>query len=602
MSEVSEAPQPSTVELQPQLERLSTEAVLVRLKPRQVEAEDGSHYTIYTFENKNGKPVEVLFYSPNELPLVESEVKGKFAIINGDDPRWRTNEEWEDFSLKIIKASANAESAQSNYAEQVKEVVTSGKGILLVEAGPEFLLETAEELGVELSKLLQEALSKLREKGLTDAGLEVMDSVLAGNLINDEEGFNTEHQHEGEALFLLSLMGDEKAQQLLNKKKGALQKVDEKREAGEKARFAKLREENEKTGQEALELKELVAVHATRYLPQRGADYLEILTTFEGSGWQIPRDTIHFALNHEVAPHMYGSWEGVPYVVISPLEKMIKVNGKPTVLNTVDTFWEVGPGKRLVLPENTAMVRPGDLSEGEILRGVNSNEVLYKASKLKPEDIATLFKELSKRARDRLNSNIVGIVVESFSECPYGDQIGLSEEQMKSLVEVTGFHENRLNVLADLQERPVKEVVSNILKMAEVGVADEQKEMIEKKIRGGIAAVIKRVAVEKKIIQMGYEVQPGGMWAWGDSWEVTAQTVALGAKLEVPVMAHTNHISSRLENAAIRGLGVLLDVERTPDVKERVEAFRKARQYIREEYIPKISQDTRRMLYLTGVI
>lgn len=603
MSEVGEIP---TIETEPTVELKSTEAVLAELKPRQIEAQEGSRHTIYTFETKDGKPVEVLFYSPNELPLVESEVKGKTVVINGDDPRWRTNEEWEDFSLMTIRASANAESAQQSYAQQVKEAVASGKGMLLVEAGPEALLETAEQLGMELDESLQEALSELREKRLTGAGLEVIDSVLAGNLIDDEGKFRIEHQHEGEALYLLSLVGDKEAQQLLAKKRGVIQESDKKRGAERKAKFAEQRREDEKSGQEALELKELVAVHATRYLPKKGAENLEIPTSFEASGWQIPRDTIHFALNHEVAPHMYGTWEDVPYVVISPLSDMIEVNGNPTVLNTVDTFWEVGPGKRLKLPENTAIVQPGDLPKGEIIAGVETNNVRYKASGLAPEDIITLSQELSKGARHRLNSDVVEIVVEivveSFSESPIGSQVELPRKQMESLVEVTGFHENRLNVLADLQEHFVEGVVSNILNMAEIEVTNEQKDTIVKKIRKRIAAAIKRVAVERKVVQMGYKVQPGGMWAWGDSWEVTYQTIALGAKLEVPVMAHVNHVSSGVKDAAIRGLGALLDVERTPEARERVKAFNSRRRYIRDKYVPQVTQDTRRMLYLIGAI
>lgn len=602
MGEVGEVPQPSKVETRPKTEQLSTEAVLAKLKPRQVEAEEGSRHTIYTFRNKKGKPVEILFYTPNELPTVESEVNGKFVVMNGDDPRWRKNEEWEDFCLKTIKASANSESRQHDYVSQVEEAVASGKGMLFVEANPGPLLEVADQLGIELDDSLREALAVIKEKKLDEASLGVLDTVLAGNLVDDENNFRTQHQHEGEALYLLSLKGDENAQQLLAKKRETVQKSDEKRRMERKEKFAEQRKKDEESGREALELKDLVTVHATRYLPQEEKEELEIPTTFEATDWQIPMNTIHFALNHEVAPHMYGSWEGVPYVVISPLDKMIEVNGNPTVLNTIDTFWEIGPCRRLKLPENTAVVQPGDLPKEEVISGVETNDIRYKASDLAPEDIATLSKDLSKRARDKLNSNLVGIIVDNFSEHPSEKQIELPKRQVESLVEVTGFPENRLNILTDLQEYRLGEVVGNILSMAEIEISDEQKETIVQKLERRIVAIIKRVAVEKKIMQMGYDVKPGGMWAWGGSWKVTLQTVALGAKLEVPVIAHTHHVSSKVTDQAIKGLGALLDTERNPEAKERMKAYREVKQYIRKEYMPKITQDTRRMLYLTGAI
>ena len=603
MSEFTEtSQQTSTTEVKPVTERLSTEIVLAKLKPRQIEAEEGNHYTIYTFENKDGKPVEVLFYSPNELPLIETEVTGKDVVINGDCPRWRTNEEWEDFSLRTIRSSANAESTQQSYAQQIKEAIASGKGMLLVEAGPEALLETAEQLDIELDESLQETLSELKEKRLTNSGLEIVDNVLTGNLINDEGVFKTEHQHEGEALYLLSLTGDKAAQQLLTKKKEAIQKVDEERVMEKKAEFAEQRQKDEESGKEALELKKLVAVHTTRYLPQKGTKGLEIPTTFEGSDWQIPRNTVHFALNHEVTPHMYGNWEDIPCVAISSLEDIIEANGKPTVLNTIDTFWEVGPGKRLKLPENTAIIQSDKLPVGKIITGLETNDVRYKASNLETEDITALSKELSEKARDMLNSDAVKIIIRSFSESPIGDEIKLPKEQMESLVKITGLFENRLNILSNLQEHSVEEVVDNVLNMAKVEITDKQKELIMKKLREKLVTTIKRIAVEKKIIQMGYDVKPGGMWAWGGSWEVTRQTASLGAKLEIPVMAHTDHINSEVEEITTRGLSSLLDVEKIPDVKEREQIFESSKRHIRKEFFPKVTQDTRRMLYLTGVI
>lgn len=581
---------------------ISTEKTLAELKPRRVEAEEGNQHTIYTFETEDGKPVEILFYSPNELPLVREEIREKFVLINGEDPRWRTGEEWEEFSLGILNASANSDLKERSYNQQASEIIASRKGILLVESSPEALLETAKQLGVDLERPLQEALFELENKKLTEAGLDVIDSVLAGNLIDDRGQFRGEDNHEGEALYLLSSIGNEEAKRVLDKKKEMIDEADRKRDEEEKVKFAEQRKKDEEKGQEALELESLVAVHATRYLPIQGEEGLEMTTTFEASDWEIPRDTIHFSLNHHVAPHMYGSWSDTPYAVISPLKEIMDANGKPAVLNTVDTFWEVGPGKRLKLPKNTAIVQPGDLPDGEIISGVETGDIRYKASGLEPKDVATLSNELSDRGRDNLNRNLLRIIGDNFSEYPLGNQIKLSKEEMESLREIAGFFGSPLNVLVDLQGRAAEDVVRSVLSMAEIETTNEQRETIAEKIKRRMVATIKSVAVEKKVMDMGYEVKPGGMWAWGGSWKVTYETNTLGAQLEIPVMAHTDHVSTRVLEEGIRGLGTLLDVKDTPQPRKRLERFEKNKEHIREKYLPETSQDTRRMLYLSGLI
>jgi len=50
------------------------------------------------------------------------------------------------------------------------------------------------------------------------------------------------------------------------------------------------------------------------------------------------------------------------------------------------------------------------------------------------------------------------------------------------------------------------------------------------------------------------------------------------------------------------GLGTLLDVENIPQPRKRLERFEENKERIRKEYLPETSQDTRRMLYLTGLI
>jgi hypothetical protein len=603
MSEITTESNIDKAEVKSPIEVQKTESILKKLEPRQVESEDGTFYTIYTFQIKDRKPVEVLFYSPNELPFVETEVQGKAVVINGNDPKWRTNEEWEEFSQKTLEVSGNSNLEKRNYTDQVREAVASGKSIIFVESNPESLLETAEQLGYKLSKPLREALSEQNKQQFSESSLSVVDKVLAGNLVSDEGFVKQDHGHEGDALFLLSLSGDIRAEQSLVEKVGVMQEWDESRAREGKAKFKEQQQDDEAVGQEALKLGELVAVHATSYLPQRNKEgRFEISTTFEGSDGQVLRNTIHFALNHLVAAHMSGTWEGVPYVVIAPLDDTLKMNGKPTNLNTVDTFWEVGLEKKLVLPSNTTVVGPGKLPKGQVISGLNTEDVRYKTDNIQPTDVAMFCDELSEESKNGFNSSLVATLVECFREIPIIDEIVLSRKLMDKLIEIAGVYENRLNILDDLQQLSVEEVVRNVLVRAKIDILDRQIDIVTQKIRDKIISKFKRDAVEKKVVQMGYEVKPGGMWAWGGSMEVTRQTAALGAKLEVPTMPHHATNGGELEEISQAVKYALINLEKIPDCKERVEILNKTKRSIRQTYCSSISQEMRRILYLSGLI
>lgn len=94
------------------------------------------------------------------------------------------------------------------------------------------------------------------------------------------------------------------------------------------------------------------------------------------------RNSIHGALNHHVADHTLGSWADKPVVIVAPLDRMVAANGLPSMLNTVDTFWAMGPGTALQVPDAT-VVRPdtaGQLAPSEIARRIDTSTVLYAAT------------------------------------------------------------------------------------------------------------------------------------------------------------------------------------------------------------------------------
>ncbi|MEX0932178.1 MAG: hypothetical protein WDZ81_01060, partial [Candidatus Saccharimonadales bacterium] len=96
---------------------------------------------------------------------------------------------------------------------------------------------------------------------------------------------------------------------------------------------------------------EIVVVHATRYKPEVQNGKV-ILKSTEDVEEKSGRASIHFTLNHRVAPNVFGSWEDAKYTVLAKLSDVLKAN--PDALESlyaIDTFFVPEVGEPLVLPE-----------------------------------------------------------------------------------------------------------------------------------------------------------------------------------------------------------------------------------------------------------
>jgi hypothetical protein len=117
---------------------------------------------------------------------------------------------------------------------------------------------------------------------------------------------------------------------------------------------------------DGLGIEQLAAVHSTKYKPQIDADGLvNIPTTFDARGGVsqaadelLFRNTIHTSLNGVVASHMFGSWDDMAYVVVSPVAEVIDRNGAPAGFNTVDTYWAFDEGAPMRMGE-FRVIQPG---------------------------------------------------------------------------------------------------------------------------------------------------------------------------------------------------------------------------------------------------
>lgn len=109
-----------------------------------------------------------------------------------------------------------------------------------------------------------------------------------------------------------------------------------------------------------IDINQLALVHRAEKRPGRNADgNLVMETSFEGSGGhgQIApgtegrfRQTLHFALQAAVSDHVYGSFEGRPFLLVAPLIPTLLANGRPESLLTSDVAF---------FPEQGQMRFPG---------------------------------------------------------------------------------------------------------------------------------------------------------------------------------------------------------------------------------------------------
>lgn len=138
-----------------------------------------------------------------------------------------------------------------------------------------------------------------------------------------------------------------------------------------KEALARQHQQLEKEGllrEEHLPLEEIYVVHCTDYPPKKKDGHLTIPSTFKAIDRAYPRTTIHFSLNHPVAP-VQGAmlrshdWGDKKFVVIAPMKGMIELNGNPYALITQDTWWGTGDTAEVTLPEGTIIVAKPDAAK-----------------------------------------------------------------------------------------------------------------------------------------------------------------------------------------------------------------------------------------------
>jgi hypothetical protein len=87
---------------------------------------------------------------------------------------------------------------------------------------------------------------------------------------------------------------------------------------------------------DTLEPRDLVFVHLTNFLRCDSTLRSHGQAAFKP---ELPRDTVHFAVNHAVQDHGLGKWQGRKFGIFIPGATMWRHNGKPLGGNEIDLFW-----------------------------------------------------------------------------------------------------------------------------------------------------------------------------------------------------------------------------------------------------------------------
>lgn len=580
------------------------ELVENELHPENITDADGIERTIFTFHDASGTPIKVLFHGREELPNLPDK-ENTFSF--GQGPRFRSEKDKMDFKERVVRHHGR----RINPELIDKRLVEKGDGLFFVEQSPQALLDMAIALGVNTEEVRK--MRKLAFERSSSGELDTfVDGVIAGNTLDDEGEFKMP-DNTGEALSLLMLQGNETARGIISRKKAV---IDSKYEQVKDAQIERLRSfaQNKEKGSEALKLDELVGVHLTRYMPKRDTrdGAWHISNSYKATNGRSPRITQHFTLNHAVeSAGLYGSWTDTPIAVITPLKTMIEKNGKPAILNTVDTFWEVSPGHDTVLPEDeTVLVAPdSNLSAGELSRR-RGNEVVYKSTHFSKEDLTETIQRIDPKYQYWFKKDLYKAFLEGVSEHNGGGLSAvISQDEIHRLAKVFGVPEGEYeNALYDfvtmskelpqeLEGASPEEFVTRVLTTAQVELGDESIERITRAISKNLAQRNKYFTINRVIEDLGYKVHGGGMWAWdGDLWEATEQTQRLGAEMGVPVMAHFHHDSYEQAHAIAMHHGQILQSD------EPAKTTNNCKPHFARLYLPKASPQSRRMMYEVGLL
>lgn len=563
--------------------------IIEKLKPKTETDESGFGRIIYTLGEKTFS-----FRGREELPVYATLNNSRSKML-GEKPKLIPPADVNEYEKKV-------ESTQSQ--KDAKEHLVASKTLLGV-------VDLAIEMGSRDATLPQLS-QELRDGIYSPRAVALIDALAAANYAEMKTYGDKKKNSGAEVLVLMSLMGDKQAQDLVVSKMRMIEKVFYK---GIKA------ENTEKSDKvEPLKTQDLCAVHATRYKPAGKDGQYEVLSSFIATDGREMRNSVHVALNHKVESHSYGSWGDAGYVLISPFESMMKSNGVPTVLNTVDTYWQVNLGESLHFKEAILVCPGGDM--GQDITRTEGSEIRYKSENFNISDILKIFDQIkSEPEKNGVISDFEDSVGQALLVYSWNRDKKWDYEKALELIKkrITpdkkrGYYDPKTDLIdyirlrshGDYRETSIEDFCRDLVVNSGVDGAinedlgteereaakNEMAKILADKIKSVIFDKMTRLATEQAILQMGFKVQPGGMWAWGGSWEVTSQTQALSEKLGVITTSHGATGSKALEDSYSGNLKGAIDEEAGFDWKKFNDDYNT--QYF--------NQNDFRLLYAAGIL
>lgn len=436
-------------------------------------------------------------------------------------------------------ASPSEPSSVESLIEATRENGISSPTLISASKTLSGVLEVAYFLSPE-NREIQQLRDELGRGVYSERAYELLDELVACNLFG-KSGL-TGDESQAEMLVIEGLLGGDAAKQEIARRMESFSEF-----RSQSSRRSHLEPE---PGQKALRPSELACVHATRFLPEMREDgTAQVSSLATATDHQFIRNTVHVALNHCVSSHMYGSWEDCSYVLIAPFESVTQQSGNPYMLNTVDTWWTLNPGEPLVFPEAHLII---------------------------------LHAEAQERLFDDSEPHITRVKAPPYTErdlYEFEDEIW-EHDSLRQLLSVDRVQRELRREEAEGEKREGEKLTS------------KENELLSE--------VMREVATARALCRAGYTPRSGGMWAWdGNSWEATAETTELAARMKVFSGNHSDSRQAGAERILAKSLGKVIGMRKRGALVD--DSGKIPTPVLSEEAIQELPPETLRSLYEGGV-
>ncbi len=462
------------------------------------------------------------FRGKEELPKFET-VNNSKTVLLGSDPTHVSPDNYQDYRNEVVNVGEETENLPPH---------------LLATKDIQGVISLALELGAtdpNLTRVLDEVSSGI----YSGRALDLIDKLIAVNCITDDEKEWNKKLASGdaEAIVVLSLLGNDEANNYINSKLEQMRDLDI------------LRESKEEKGK-PVDIEKQVCVHATKFKPALNGNTYEVKTTGDATNWEYVRNTVHVSLNHKVVSHMEGKWDTAPYVLLSPMKDVVQASGKPESDQEWDTWWVLNPGETLKFP-NGILVQPGKMPFNT-LYVIGEKTSIFKGEDYTVDDL--LDTEKATKSNTDLLGSFKSVLFPDFSENEelkaFVDSNWDVEKLSQLLVEkyfpkesypdkrkgksfsqiikhnISGWNEVELfdQKLKASGSIPIASRVMDIftdLSASQAFTGPEEEfektlkilsEYIAKNIEGDIFSKISSLVVSQTVEKMGYKATGGGNW------------------------------------------------------------------------------------------